>query len=95
MKDWRSIDTAPRDGTIIEVMDPIAGGFRCAGMLPAITRYFRKSKATAFGNAPATISHGARTKAPDLAIGDPSHSAAARNEVRTEQAALASHARPA
>jgi hypothetical protein len=28
MKDWRSIETAPRDGTIIEVMDPDCGTFQ-------------------------------------------------------------------
>jgi hypothetical protein len=27
MSDWRSIETAPRDGTIIEVMDPDCGRF--------------------------------------------------------------------
>jgi hypothetical protein len=28
MDDWRSIETAPRDGTVIEVMDPDCGRFQ-------------------------------------------------------------------
>jgi len=69
MSDWRTIETAPRDGTIIEVMDPDCGQF-----------LMRWNTATAFGNVPETISLGARTKALVRVIGGPRETPRASRE---------------
>jgi hypothetical protein len=73
MKDWRSIDTAPRDGTIVEVMDPDCGTFQMRWNPAGHNPIFQREYGNGIWECPGNNFTWRRTKAPDLAIGDPSH----------------------